>query len=369
MPIANFAFPIFAVVGQRMQKDLILSLERKGAYALPSPGKSGSRNVARAAKRPLPISPSSGPIPPNYAIVRKDAGSSSGHPETAPPMDKMMDNRPLTRKRNILLVIAASFSILIVAENVPHAANSLLTIFSSPPEPQTSLVVGAYVFLPLIVLWASWAFFRKGKHSLVSFPIAACAIFLTMDFLLPYPGPIKKAVLIIDEGRKIYEVGLEHSSDESFLTKQGNPIGISLNYTMSMPAGGKYLIQTHLSPNSHPLTPEDAGIDQTGSALEVMTGPDEWTVSSKMNVRRAANAIPRFIMYDAAKNGFCLSPLAKDLMKDNPGLVNYRVEIRVGGKQTFLDQIAILHFETQHSYDVRAFYESAVKEQMPLCPL
>jgi len=280
----------------------------------------------------------------------------------------MMDSRQSARKRNILLVIAASFSILIVAENVPHAANSLLTIFSSPPEPRTSLVVGAYVFLPLILLWASWAFLRKRKHSLVSFPIAACAIFLTMDFLLPYPGPIKKTFLMIDEGRKIYEVGLEHSSDESLLTKQDNPIGIAFNYTLSLPAGGTYLLQTHLSPTSHPLTPEDAGIDQTGSALGVMTGPDEWlTVSSRTNVRRAANAIPRFIMYDAAKNELCLSTLAKDLMKDNPGLVNYRVEIRVGGKQTFLDQIAILHFETQHSYDVRAFYESAVKEQMPLC--
>jgi hypothetical protein len=280
----------------------------------------------------------------------------------------VMDNRQPARKRNILLVIAASFSILIVAETVPHAANSLLTIFSSPPEPRTSLVVGAYVLLPLILLWASWAFLRKTKHSLVSFPIAACAIFLTMDFLLPYPGPIKKTFLMIDEGRKIYEVGLEHSSDESFLTKQGNPIGIAFNYTLSLPAGGAYLVQTHLSPTSHPLKPEDAGIDQTGSALEVMTGPDEWlTVSSRTNVRRAANAIPRFIMYDASKNELCLSPLAKDLMKDNPGLVNYCVEIRVGGKQTFLDQIAILHFETGHSYDVRAFYESAVKEQMPFC--
>jgi len=283
-------------------------------------------------------------------------------------MDKTMDNRQSARKRNILLVIAASFSILIVAENVPHAANSLLTIFSSPPEPQTSLAVGAYVFLPLILLWASRAFLRKGKHSLVSFPIAACAIFLTMDYLLPYPGPIKKTFLMIDEGRKIYEVGLEHSSDESFLTKQGNPIGIAFNYTLSLPAGGTYLLQTHLSPASHPLTPEDAGIDQTGSALGVMTGPDEWlTVSSGTSVRRAANAIPRFIMYDAAKNELCLSPLAKDLMKDNPGLVNYRVEIRIGGKQTFLDQIAILHFETRHSYDVRAFYENAVKEHMPFC--
>jgi hypothetical protein len=286
----------------------------------------------------------------------------------APIMDKTMDNRQSARKRNILLVVAASFSILIVAENVPHAANSLLTIFSSPPEPRTSLVVGAYVFLPLILLWASWEFLRKGKHSLVSFPIVACAIFLTMDFLLPYPGPIKKTFLMIDEGRKIYEVSLEHSSDESFLTKQGNPIGIAFNYTLSLPAGGTYLLQTHLSPTSHPLTPEDAGIDQTGSALEVMTGPDEWlTVSSRTNVRRTGNAIPRFIMYDASKNEFCLSPLAKDLMKDNPGLVNYRVEIRVGGKQTFLDQIAILHFETQHSYDVHAFYENAVKEKMPFC--
>jgi hypothetical protein len=269
-----------------------------------------------------------------------------------------------------LQIIAWAFSILIVAENVPHAGHRLLTIFSSPPEPQTSLIVGAYVFLPLALLWASWAYLRKGKHPLVSFPIAACAIFLTMDYLLPYPGPVKKTFLMIDEGRKIYAVGLENSGDAPFLTKQGNPIGISLNYTMSMPAGGKYLIQTHLSPTSRPLTPEDAGIDQTGSALEVLTGPDEWlTVPSRTGVRRVRNAIPRFIMYDASKDEFCLSPLAKDLMKENPGLVNYRVEIRVGGNQTFMDQIALLHFETRNSYDVRAFYESALKENMPFCSL
>jgi hypothetical protein len=282
----------------------------------------------------------------------------------------MMDNREARRKRIVLLIIASAFSILIVAENVPHAAHRLLTIFSSPPEPQTSLIVGAYIFLPLALLWASWAYLRKGKHPLVSFPIAACAIFLTMTYLLPYPGPVKKTVLMIDAGRKIYEVGLENSGDEPFLTKQGNPIGISLNYTMSMPAGGKYLIQTHLSPTSRPLTPEDAGIDQTGSALEVPTGADEWlTAPSRTSVKRVRNAIPRFIIYDRSKDEFCLSPLANDLMKDNPGLVNYRVEIRVGGNQTFLDQIALLHFETRNSYDVRAFYESAVKEHMPFCSL
>jgi hypothetical protein len=282
----------------------------------------------------------------------------------------MMDNRESRRKQITLLIIAWSFSILIVAENVPHAGHRLLTIFSSPPEPQTSLVVGAYVFLPLALLWASWANLRKGKHPLVSFPIAACVIFLTMDYLLPYPGPVKKTFLMIDEGRKIYAVGLENSGDAPFLTKQGNPIGVSLNYTMSMPAGGKYLIQTHLSPTSRPLTPEDAGIDQTGSALEVVTGPDEWlTVQSRTSVRRLRNAIPRFILYDAAKNEFCLSSLAKDLMKDNPGLVNYRVEILVGGNQTFMDQMALLHFETRNSYDVRAFYESAIKEHMPFCSL
>jgi hypothetical protein len=282
----------------------------------------------------------------------------------------MMDNREARRKRIVLLIIASAFSILIVAENVPHAAQRLLTIFSSPPEPQTSLIVGAYIFLPLVLLWASWAYLRKGQHPLVSFPIAACVIFLTMTYLLPYPGPVKKTFLMIDEGRKIYEVGLENSGDEPFLTKQGNPIGISLNYTISMPAGGKYLLQTHLSPTSRPLTPEDAGIDQTGSALEVPTGPDEWlTTPSRTSVRRVRNAIPRFIIYDRSKDEVCLSPLAKDLMKDNPGLVNYRVEIQVGGNQTFLDQIALLHFETRNSYDVRAFYESAVKEHMPFCSL
>jgi hypothetical protein len=93
--------------------------------------------------------------------------------------------------------------------------------------------------------------------------------------------------------------------------------------------------------------PEDAGFDQTGSAVEVLTGPDEWLIApSRTSVRRVRNAIPGFITYDASKNEFCLSRLAQDLMKDNPGLVNYRVEVRVGGNQTFLDQIALLHFET-----------------------
>jgi hypothetical protein len=110
----------------------------------------------------------------------------------APMMDKTMDDRQSTRKRNILLVIAASFSILIVAENVPHAANSLLTIFSSPPEPRTSLVVGAYVFLPLILLWASWAFLRKGKHSLVSFPICRMCDFPDDGFFAALSWPNQK---------------------------------------------------------------------------------------------------------------------------------------------------------------------------------
>lgn len=69
----------------------------------------------------------------------------------------MMDNRESTRKRIVLVIIASAFSILIVAENVPHAAHSLLTIFSAPPEPQISLIVGAYVFLPLALLWATSA--------------------------------------------------------------------------------------------------------------------------------------------------------------------------------------------------------------------
>lgn len=190
-----------------------------------------------------------------------------------------------------------------------------------------------------------------------------------MDYLLPYPGPVKKAFLMINEGRKIYEVGLERFSDEPFLTKQGNPIRISFDYTLRMPAGGTYLVQTHLSPASHPLPPEDAGIDEAGSALQALPGLDEWlTVHPRMSVRLTRNAIPRFIIYNASKSEFCLFPIVQDLLKDNPGRTKYHVEVQVGGKQTFLDQIAVLYFETRNSYDAREFYESAVKEHMPLCP-
>jgi hypothetical protein len=184
------------------------------------------------------------------------------------------DNRESTRKRIVLLIIASAFSILIVAENVPHAAHSLLTIFSSPPEPQTSLIVGAYVFLPLALLWVSWAYLRKGKRPLVSFPVAACAIFLTMDYLLAYPGPVKKTFLMIDEGRKIFEVGLENSGDAQFLTKQGNPIGISLNYTMSMPAGvcGRQI--SNPNPSVSHYSPIDAGRRGDRSNWFSCGGPD-----------------------------------------------------------------------------------------------
>ena len=279
-----------------------------------------------------------------------------------------MNSRQLTRRRTILLILGFLFSILIIAENIPHAVHRLLTIFSSPPEPQTSLAVGAYIVLPLTLLWASWAGLEKRKHALVLFPAAALLIFLTMDYLLPYPGPVKKTVFMIDEGRKIYEVALQDSSDEPFLTKQGNPIGISFHYTLRVPAAGAYLVQTHLSPASRTLTPEDAGIDPGGSALQAVPGPDEWlTLRSGADVARAGNAIPRFIIYFASKSEFCLFPLAQDLLKDNPGRTKYRVQVQVGGKRTFLDQIAILHFETRNSYDVREFYESAVIEHMPFC--
>jgi hypothetical protein len=81
----------------------------------------------------------------------------------------------------------------------------------------------------------------------------------------------------------------------------------------------------------------------------------EWlTVRSRVSVTRSGNAIPK--------------RLAADLLKDNPGRTKYRVEVQVGGQQTFLDQIAVSHFETRNSYDVREFYESTVKEHMPFSP-
>lgn len=280
----------------------------------------------------------------------------------------MVDSLKAAQKRPIILILALLFSVLIVAENISHVAHSLVTIFSSPPEPQTALSVGAYLALPLALLWASWAYLRKRKRGLVLFGAAALGIFLMMDYWLPYPGPAKKAFFMFEEGRRIYGVVLQDSIDAPFLTKQGNPIGISFRYTMRVPAGGEYLVQTHLSPASQPLRPEDAGVDPGGSALGVLAGPDEWvTAPSRMSVTRTRNAIPKFIIYNPSKGEFCLFSQATDLLKGSPGLTKYRVEFQVGGKQTFLDQIAILQFETHNSYDVRNFYESAVKEHMPLC--
>jgi hypothetical protein len=280
----------------------------------------------------------------------------------------MMESRQPARERKLLLVLAFLFSALIIAENIPHAAHRLLTIFSSPPEPRTSLAVAAYLVIPLALLWASWAYLRRRKHALMSLLIAALVIFLAMDYFLPYPGPVKKTFFMIDEGRKIYAVALQDSSDEPFLTKQGNPIGISFHYALRVPAAGAYLVQTHLSPTSRTLTPEDAGIDPSGSALQAVPGPDEWlTLHSRASVARTGNAIPKFIIYNPSKDEFCLFRQASDLLNDNPGLTKYRVEFQIGGKETFLDQIAILHFETRNSYDVREFYASALKEHMPFC--
>jgi hypothetical protein len=261
-------------------------------------------------------------------------------------------------------------SLLIVAENLPHAGHTLITLFAPPPEPQSSLIVAAYIFIPLILLWASWAYFRTRRHPLASSSTMALVIFLTMDYFLPYPGPAKKTFLMVNEGRKIYATSLERVSDEPFLTNSARPIGIAIHYTLSFPTDGKYLIQTHLSPVSRPPAPDAAGIDSSGSALSIPfpPGPDQWIMApGKEKIEATAYAVPNFIMSDHLNNRFCLFSLAKDMIKDNPGLTKYRVEIRIGGDKTLLEQIAIRYFETQKSYDVGTFYESAIEDQMPLC--
>ena len=282
----------------------------------------------------------------------------------------MTESAQGTRKRPLLFILALSFSILIIVENLPQAARRIIRLFA-PPDRQDFLVVGAFTVLPLALLWASWAFLRKQKHARASFLTAAIVIFLAMDYFLPVPGPAKMLFFTIDEGRKIFAVALQQdSTDAPLLTKQGNPIGISFRYTLRVPAGGAYLVQTHLSPASLTLTPEEAGIDPGGSALQGATGPDEWlTVPSKMTVTRTGNAIPKFIIYNKSKDEFCLFRLATDLLKDNPGLTKYRVDLQIGGPHTLLVQEAPLHFVTRNSYDVREFYESALKEHMSFCVL
>jgi hypothetical protein len=116
------------------------------------------------------------------------------------------------------------------------------------------------------------------------------------------------------------------------------------------------------------MKPEDAGVDATGSALRRVPEPEDWlTVHSAMSVKRVETAIPGFIIYGGPKTGFCLFSLASELLKDNPGQTRYRVHIQVSGQRTLLDQMAVLSFETRNSYDVREFYEGAVKEHMPTC--
>lgn len=274
--------------------------------------------------------------------------------------------------RRIPFFAALLFSALIVAENVPHAFHRLFVIFSSP-APDAPFVVGGFVFLPLALLWTGWALLRKNAHAIVLFSAAASLIFLTMDYFLPYPGPIKKVFVMIDDGRKIYGARIESFRDEPLLSKQGNPIGIALSYTVSLPAAGKYLVQTHLSPASVSLRPEDAGIDPSGSALEVLwepgsMGPDEWlTVASRTSVTRTKRVLPRFTIYQPPSREFCLISSATGLL-NSPGPTKYRVELVVSGERTLMDQAAVLHFETRKSYDVREFYRSAIEERMPVCP-
>jgi len=248
--------------------------------------------------------------------------------------------------RRIPFFAACLFSALIVAENVPHAFHRLFVIFSSP-APDAPFVVAGFVLVPLALLWVSWALLRKSAHAIISFCAAASLIFLTMDYFLPYPGPIEKTFFMIDEGRKIYGAGLDSFSDEPLLSKRGDPIGIVLSYTVSLPAAGKYLVGTRLAPASVSLPPEDAGIDPSGSALQVLwepgsMGPEEWlTVASRTNVQRTRRVVPRFIAYSPASRELCLFSLAGDLLKDNPGPARYRVELMVSGEHTLMDQAAI----------------------------
>jgi len=165
-------------------------------------------------------------------------------------------------------------------------------------------------------------------------------------------------------------------SDEYLMTERGNPIGIRLKYSMSVPAEGSYSLYPHLYPESIntvgasalSMRVHRATVDPLPDGME---NQDQLFFGARATFKPGrvynftVDLIPNFVIYTDHKKGFCIQRKAYSQQGNRDRFerqVTSRLKLRYRFTLTGTDLDRPQPSLTQNTYVPLVWYQSYLKE-------
>jgi hypothetical protein len=288
----------------------------------------------------------------------------------------------MNKMKTTLLVTAVVFSILIVIENLPQIAWLNIRIFSQP-ELKDQILSAGILLIPLTILWVACALFlvaaKRSSLSLrLGFILMAAAVFVAMDIVMfitfarsgatAWEGPFIKSYLTVVERVKIDHVKIVDFSDQPILTKDGNPVGVRIIFSVT-PNDDSNLKSMEISVTTDPK----------GDVNSWHADPSSWdyselkmrsTIHQYGNGSYYADFYPSVIYHDQNGND-CLTEStdkAGEFFASHypDGIRSFYVLFVFPAQH--VSEASLISFPTRRQYSVSDFYQTAVKEKFPVCP-
>jgi hypothetical protein len=274
------------------------------------------------------------------------------------------------------LILAIITSLIIVFQN------SYIFLFSIKEG------VTAYSFLSLlpalislIVLWSIYAFLKHKNYKFRTSIFLLCAILIlgVLEFLLPV-SPIKTTLESGIRQQAFIATVVKDITDEPLLSEKNNPIGIRIKYTAQVPVDGIYNIDPSIfSRKDKTLEPYQV---QMGIIKNIAIEPAPSKVESRLNQFKANTVysftidfVPTFLSFHSNNNVPCINfrPTNNFTGVDFKNWIEknidtqYEVAIEAGDNSYFTNRVVVKNFTTRHTYNVRDFYQNALKEGAKQC--
>jgi hypothetical protein len=229
-------------------------------------------------------------------------------------------------------------------------------------------VVRAFLLLAAaassLLVWVSWGiwFRRKARHPgwLVGIGLLPIAIGGALGLASTYRARHLAAV----DARIKTDTRLVRIDDEELLTPRGNPIGVRLRYEIRYPEGSEAVIP-HIPPAGMSAVPPPylLGLAVRDSESRALSATDY-----AMTVDLVPDFMPRMLRFvgtQATPSSGSADPCFLWPRGSPP-----RATVLGAGSQPLWIYLSapVYSARTKHSYDLRRFYEGALKEGAKECP-
>lgn len=233
------------------------------------------------------------------------------------------------------------------------------------------------------ILWSVYKFLKNKNYQYKTLIFLFCTFIIigVMEFLLPV-SPFKTTYQLRVQQKAINSIVVSYISDEVLLSENNNPIGIRIKYSAQIPEGGIYGIAPYfLDRNDNSQEPYQVQMARTGKAI-IEPAPSKYEDDPLSNKFKAdtvynftADFIPKFLVFNNGEKVPCIDFYTEnnftetDLKKwlEESISTQYRTSIRVYNNRAITAPGIGKDFVTNHSYNIKDFYLSALKEGAKEC--